>query len=272
MSVIDYNSPLRALVSVKGHPYNRDEFFEIFEAMGGVSYTAVEQPASQVFYDPEVCDDYDALVFYDMPGIDFSSQPPTLVEPPASAKKHFHDLLESGKGMVFLHHAVAGWPLWPEYGQAVGGRFWYLPMDSAGEIQPDGGYRHEVSHQVSVLADHPVTEGVAAQFPIVDELYLYDVNEEDVIPLLRSDYDFVAENFYSATEAVSGRMHSRENWARTSGSALLGWARRYRNSPIVYLQMGDGPTAYNNPEYRKLIENAIRWVSSDAAHDWAQQG
>ena len=33
------------------------------------------------------------------------------------------------------------------------------------------------------------------------------------------------------------------------------------NSRIVYLQFGDGPSAYVNPFYRRLIANAIKWVS-----------
>jgi len=32
----------------------------------------------------------------------------------------------------------------------------------------------------------------------------------------------------------------------------------------VYLQPGDGESAYANPHYRRLLENAIRWVVSEA--------
>ena len=73
------------------------------------------------------------LVFYDMPGIDFSTQPPGFVAPSDKLKEGFMSLLEAGKGMVFLHHAIAGWPLWPEYGEVIGGRFFYSPTASRGE-------------------------------------------------------------------------------------------------------------------------------------------
>jgi hypothetical protein len=32
----------------------------------------------------------------------------------------------------------------------------------------------------------------------------------------------------------------------------------------VYLALGDGPTAYENPAFRRLIGNAIRWVAAEA--------
>ncbi len=31
---------------------------------------------------------------------------------------------------------------------------------------------------------------------------------------------------------------------------------------LVYLQPGDGPSAYENPHHRRLFENAIRWVNA----------
>lgn len=272
MSTVDYHSALSVLVSVKGHPYKRDEFFDMFEAMLDIRYTAVEQPASQVFMDEAHSTPYDALVMYDMPGLDFSTQPPTLVDPSEQLKQDFMALLETGKGVVFLHHAVAGWPTWSEYADVIGARFWYLPSELNGVSYPDGGYRHDTEHRIRVVAEHPVTEGVDSDFLVTDELYLYDFLAEDAIPLLASDFAFESDNFYSATEAVAhGRMYSRDNWQREAGSNLVGWVKHYRNSPIVYLQMGDCPAAYANSNVRRLIENAIRWVSSPAAKAWARQ-
>ncbi len=271
MSTINYHGEREILVSVKGHPYPRDAFFEIFEQMGRVSYTAVEQPASQVFFDPDRARHYDAFVLYDMPGIDFSRQPPELVPPSAAFRKNFLELLEQGQGMVFLHHAIAGWPSWPEYAEVIGGRFLYLPGKLRGKQCLDSGYRHAVSYRARVEAEHPVTTGVAPSFSVTDELYLYQVFEEEVIPLLRSDYSFDREHFYSAFQAVNGNMYANEGWSHQPGSSCIGWAKHYRNSPIVYLQMGDDVAVYENPDYRRLLANALSWVSSEAAHQWARE-
>ena len=95
-----------------------------------------------------------------------------------------------------------------------------------------------------------------------DELYLYEVFEEEVQPLLVSDYEFDQANFYSAKQAVKdGKMFSNEGWEHAPGSKLIGWTREVGKSRIVYLQCGDDPVAYANEHLRKLIANAIKWVS-----------
>ena len=263
MGIIDHHSPLNILISVKGHPFERDAFAAVFESFEGIRHTIVEQPASQSFMNPEAAEPWDVLVFYDMPGIDFSTQPPGLVPPPDALKKGFMDLLASGKGMVFLHHAIAGWPLWPEYGEVIGGRFFYLPTECRGKTVLDSGYRHDVPHTVSVLdAEHPITTGLDGTFPLTDELYLYEVFEDAVTPLLSSSHAFNREHFYSAQHAVTGKMFCNDDWPHPDGPNLIGWTKTFGNSRIVYLQPGDGPDTYASPEYRRLVENAIRWVAA----------
>ena len=262
MGIIDYHSPLNILVSVKGHPYERDAFAALFESFDGMRHTFVEQPASQAFMNPEAAEPWDVLVFYDMPGIDFSTQPPGLVPPSDEFKQGFMDLLATGKGMVFLHHAIAGWPLWPEYGEVMGGRFFYLPTECRDLPVLDSGYRHEVPHTVRVLnTEHPIAAGLDGSFPLTDELYLYEVFEDAVTPLLSSNYSFDREHFYSAHHAVTGNMFCNDDWAHHDGPNLIGWTKTVENSRIVYLQPGDGPETYASPHYRRLLENAIRWVA-----------
>ena len=262
MGIIDYHSALNVLVSIKGHPFERDAFAELFESFDGIRHTFVEQPASQAFMNPTAAAPWDALVFYDMPGIDFSTQPPGLVPPSDELKQGFMDLLATGKGMVFLHHAIAGWPLWPDYGELIGGRFFYLPTECRGKPVLDSGYRHEVSHSVQVVdAAHPVAEGVDDAFSLTDELYLYEVFESDVEPLLTSGHTFDSEHFYSARHAVTGSMFCNDGWSHPPGPNLIGWTKTIKDSRIVYLQPGDGPDTYASPHYRRLVENAIRWVA-----------
>ena len=263
MGIIDYHSPLNILVSVKGHPFERDAFAELFESFDGIRHTFVEQPASQSFMNPTAAVPWDAFVFYDMPGIDFSTQPPGLVSPLDEFKHGFMDLLAAGKGMVFLHHAIAGWPLWPDYGEVIGGRFFYLPTECRGQPVLDSGYRHDVSHSVQVVGtSHPVTEGLNNAFALKDELYLYEVFEDSIDPLLTSGHIFDREHFYSAHHAVTGNMFCNDDWPHPEGPSLIGWTKTVENSRVVYLQPGDGPETYSSPHYRRLVENAIRWVAA----------
>ena len=255
------------LLITKGHPFEREPFFALFDAMPGVNWTHVEQPAAQVFFDPERAQDYDAYVLYDMPGIRFlPDRDPEFVEPPEAYREGFRALLEAGHGLVFLHHAIAGWPAWEEYAHILGGRFLYMPGVLGGTPRQDSGYRHDIEHRVHKLRDHPVTAGIPPSFPITDELYLYEVFEDDVEPLLASDYAFTRDNFYSAARVVgkgtaNARMFDNEGWDHPDGSNLIGWTRTPGSSRLVYLQCGDGPTAYANECFRRLIVNAIDWVA-----------
>jgi len=274
MPVVRFGEPLNVLVAAKGHPYLRDPFMAMFDTLPGIACTLVEQPAVQRLMNPEGMKGFDALVLYDMPGLDFAAaEPPAYVEPDQVLKDGLLALLDEGKGVVALHHAVAGWPAWPEYAEWLGGRFLYRAGPLRGADRPDSGYRHDVDHEVSVLdPGHPVAEGVPARFRLTDELYLGEVFEDLVHPLLASDAAFTRGGFYSANLAVNGAMYSNAGWNHPDGSNLVGWSKRASNSPLVYLQPGDGPETYENPHYRRLIENAIRWVSSPAAHAWARGG
>jgi type 1 glutamine amidotransferase len=267
-----YGADLEVLVVTKGHPFERDAFFAVFESWRDIACTAVEQPAAQAFFTPEAARPYHAIVLYDMPGIEFRpGAAPVLHAPPPAFVSGLRELLEQGQGFVFLHHAIAGWPAWPEYAEIVGGSFLYEPATARGRSRPDSGYRHGAKHRVSTVSpDHPVLAGLRDGFEIEDELYLFEAFEDDVVPLLRSDYDFVDENFFSAALAVRGEMFSRRGWSHPPGTNLVAWARRQGRSPIVTLAMGDGPTAYANPGFRKLVENAVRWVASPEAHEWAR--
>jgi type 1 glutamine amidotransferase len=272
MGVIDYGARRELLVLARGHPYERDALAAVFDALRGWRWSLAEQPAAQLLVSNPACRGrFGAIVCYDMPGHDFAAaDPPRAVDPDPAYRDALLALLEAGQGFVFLHHAIAAWPTWAEYARIVGGRFHYRPAQLGGRDWPDSGYRHGVRHTLSVLGAHPVTEGLPARFTMTDELYLCPVLEEDVVPLLASDYDFRDTNFYSAQLAVRGRLHCREGWSHPAGPALVGWAKHYRNSPIVYLQGGDDAAALGDPHYRRLVHNAINWVDSAEARAWVR--
>ncbi len=270
MSIINYSAAHRLLVAARGHPYERDAFATLFESLEDFNWSLVEQPLAADLLTPALCDRVDACVFYDMPGVDFTRGAAPVTPEPAF-QEAFLAMLEAGMGCVFMHHSIAAWPAWPQYAEIVGGRFHYRPATLRGQDWPDSGYRHKVDHEISILLEHPVTEGLPERFRMTDELYLCPVFEGDVTPLLGSDYQFSDENFYSASLAVAGEMYSREGWQHPAGSNLVGWVKRFGNSPIVYIQGGDDPEAYANPQFQRLVHNAVRWVASPEAHTWARE-
>lgn len=268
MPTIDYQSPLKVLLAVRGHPFDRTALDAMFQSMEGISTTVVDQPAAAQLMNPEGMAPYDVLVLYDMPGLDFDAEynKPAYIEPDTAFCEGFEALLDQGKGIVALHHSIAGWPAWPSYTDYLGGTFLYRPGQVRDEEKPDSGYRHKVDYVAEVVnPEHPIMAGIPASFPMNDELYLGEVFESEVTPLLRARYAYVQDNFYSATAAMEGRMFNNEGWEHAEGSNLIGWTKRAGNSPLVYLQPGDDKITYDNPVYRRLVENAIHWVISPQA-------
>ena len=83
----------------------------------------------------------------------------------------------------------------------------------------------------------------------------------------RWDWDFL-----TIQKAVKeGKMNSNQDWSHPPGSNLIGWVKRYSNSPITYLQPGDDPVTWQNPHFITLLKNAVRWTASNAAITWAQK-
>jgi type 1 glutamine amidotransferase len=262
---------LNVLLVTRGHPFDRDSFFDIFDSIPDIQYSNVEHPAAQYMFTPEMAKNFDCYVQYDMPGIKFGDGPPQYFEPPEFYKEGVRAMGDAGCPLVILHHCAAAWPAWPEWSEIVGGQFLYTPMQSRGVDHPDSGYNIDVAHTVSPAMDHPITHGIEP-FEIVDEVYLLPVFEDSIIPLFRSNWDFKRNNFYSAANAVvRGELNSNQDWDHPNGSNLVGWIKTYKNSPVVYLQFGDGPEAHQNPNFRRILSQAIKWASSDEAKSWARE-
>lgn len=258
------------LLLTKGHPFEKGPFLEWVDSIPNAEVTHIEHPAAHDFIAAGLGAPYDLWLHYDMPGYEFGGNGGVrFIEPDLRFKAAYLDRLENqGKPCLFLHHALAGWPTWARYGEIIGGRFLYRPGQVRGEDRLDSGYRHDVDYKVTVLP-HAVTKGVPEQFDVCDELYLAEMFEADVLPLAQSDYVFSAQNFYSASQAVDGKMFSNAGWDHPDGSDLVGWLKHYGKSPIGYLQMGDSPAAYGNAHITTLLHNMATWLLSDDAKVWA---
>ena len=265
----------KVLLVTRGHPFARDPFYQVFETNPDIEYAAVEHPAAQYMFNPSFASNFDCYVLYDMPGIEFNLEPdgdgvPRFIDPSQCYKDGVMAMLEQGFPLIILHHACAAWPAWPEWSEIVGGHFLYKPMLSRGADRQDSGYNIDVPHRVSPVMNHPITEGIEP-FDIVDEVYMFEVFEDSIVPLFYSSWDFTDRNFYSAARALQGKMYSNEGWSHPPSSNLVGWIKTYKNSPIVYLQFGDGPATYGNATFRKVLRQAINWACSNEAKAWVRE-
>lgn len=268
--LIRYDAKVRLLVVTKGHPYDRAAFCDLFDAMRGIAWTHVEHPAAADLIGAGLALPYDAVLFYDVPGIQFRTpQPPDLIAPPAAFRDGFRALLAAGKPMLFLHHAIAGWPLWDDYAQAIGARFFYQPGRYRGADHPDSGYLFPVTYRAEPVGSHPVTAGLEDGFELTDELYLFEMLEP-VVPLLRARTAFDPARFHSARNALQGRMWTSDGWTPPARPTdLIGWARAAGRAPTVTLQCGNDGATFAHPGFRRLLRNALDWLMSPAAAAWA---
>jgi uncharacterized protein len=271
--------PVRMLLITKAHPYDREPFYQMFDSMGSdITWMHVDHPAAERLMTPKFSSMYDVLVFYDMDGaqadLGRSRQVPVTppnpamwprgtkiqVDPPSEdLKKGFPALLQQGKGIVFFHHALASWiHSWPEYVEVMGGACdWGNPINIRGVQHPQSGFFGMTPQHITVVDKaHPITQGLGDGFDITDEAYSCPMFEDSVHPLLRTDF-VPAE-------------HDRNLAANSKYSNLAGWVKTAENSPVAYVQMGHGPAAWSNPQYRKLLLNAIKWAASPEAMTWAK--
>ena len=179
------------------------------------------------------------------------------------------ELLRHGQGLVITHHSLAGWPAWEGWADALGGRFHYAPGHLRGRAWPSSGTRI-VDYTARVAdAGHPVCDGLT-DFALIDELYCCPVFEEEVVPLLRTDASMDGRLFTSTYEHVLvGEAEAPDCRDHPPASDLIAWATVAERSPLVYVQPGDSAATFANEGYRRLLSNALAWVASPDAHQWA---
>ena len=250
------------LVLSGGHPYEEAPFAELIGSLGDWEVTHLVHPEGGEADAVEAIGAADALLFYDMAGYSFGEGKVTMRPPSPAFRDALTARFAAGKGAVAMHHALAGWGLWPEWHDWLGGQFHYQP----GSHGPDSGYRHDVAYEARIIADHPVTRGLPASFPVTDELYLCPIDERAFTPLVRAEgFAFTRDNFYSAANAVAGAMFSREGWEHPQGSNCIAWESRTCPASLIYLQFGDGPATYANPHVRQMLAQALDYTSGGTA-------
>lgn len=271
------SKPINVLVVSKGHDYDHNSFLAMLDALPDINATLVEQPAAQAVLQPPHAAAYDAVLFYDMsgiPGVGLTHDNADDQGQPSDAyRQAIEALVAQGTGMVLLNHATVSWPHWPLWRRITGSSFMLKQGELNGVTVPGSGYRGghgphpNPTLRLKPAGQHPVLAGIEEGFEITDEIYLKTSDfEANVVPLLRGEYDFVASNF---TPPPLAPAEEQAAWDHPPGSDLIVWAHSAENSPVVVSDVGDGPPAYENPAYQRMLTNALHWVASAEARTWA---
>jgi type 1 glutamine amidotransferase len=256
------SGPIRVLLVTGGHAFD-PSLLQVFEGQPDVRCEHREQGAeTSSIYSAPIADAYDAVVLYDM-----------VQQISEQQKKNFLELFEKGRGLIVLHHALASYQDWPLFEDIIGGRYHAptppdLPegvsleqgrlivefsdleqlrqrfselVKTANEFfkkmsagPPPSTFQHDVKFDLKVVdSGHPVLTGVKS-FTLLDEIYGRMDVRDGIQPLLVTYHP--------------------------DSTPVVAWAKTYRNSRIVTIQPGHGPQAFQNPEFRRLLSNAIRWT------------
>ena len=144
-------------------------------------------------------------------------------------RSHLRAFLEAGRGLVVLHHAIAdfgSWRWWSE--QVVGGKYLLQPENGL----PASTYKHDEDLYVEAVGSHPITRGVA--------------------PL-----HFIDETYHGMW--ISPRVNVLLRTGNPLSDGPVAWIGPYDQSRVVYIQLGHGRFAHENPDYQELVHRAILW-------------
>jgi len=264
-------SDLRVLVLTGGHRVDVDALLGMVAAIAAErqwQWAHAVQPSALAWLRPGT--PWDVLLCHDLPGLHLRrGVPPAPQGPSPAVAAAITAMLAEGIGVVATHHALAGWPAWDGWAEALGGRFLYAPGPLHDEPWPSSGTRLTSYTARPVALGHPVCAGLDA-FELSDELYCCPVLEDRVVPLLRHDADVAPQRYTRTYEhVVLGEAAAPDCTGHPPASDLVAWATAAGPSPVVYVQPGDSAATFVVPGYRQLLGNAVDWVASLDARVWA---
>jgi type 1 glutamine amidotransferase len=205
---------IRVLVVTGGHDYDPD-FYSVFD---DDSIKAKVDPHPLAFGN-DIRKRADVLVLYD-----------TARVMEEKKQKNLRDFVESGKGVVVLHHGICSnvnWPWW--YEDVVGGRWLFEPFEGK-----RSSFVHDVDLSVKPVTEHPITRDIGP-FRIWDETYKDLWISPKAKVLLRTDHP--------------------------TSDGPVAWIGPSEKSRVVYIQLGHDRNANLNPKYQHLVRNAIKWAA-----------
>lgn len=209
----------RVQVVIGGHDF-APTFLQVFEGYDDIVANVVYQPAA---YQRNKLNRAEVLVLYDM-----------MQQINDESKANLKAYLESGKGLVVLHHAIADyqdWPWW--YEEVVGGKYILK-----GKGPTPSTFKHDVEMFVEPVLDHPVTAGVGP-LQIWDEVYKGMWISPDVKVLLETDHP--------------------------DSDVPVAWICPYKKARVVFIELGHGPESHRHPGFRRLVYNAMKWVRNPSS-------
>ncbi|MBI3868319.1 MAG: ThuA domain-containing protein [Verrucomicrobia bacterium] len=208
---------LRVLIITGGHDHEA-AFYGLFDGYQDMGWPAVTDSA--LAFKQDIRPKYDVLVFYNF-----------TRDLDDGGKKNLRDFVESGKGIVVLHHGILNFQKWPWwYEEVVGGLY---RLESKNGV-PNSTVKFGEQHWITAAGKHPITDGITP-FRITDETYKGLFISTNIQPLLLTD--------------------------NPTSDRTVAWVGPCATSKVVFIQLGHDHTPFRHPSYRALVHNSILWTS-----------
>lgn len=204
-------SPVRVLVVTGGHSYDT-EFYTLFD-QDWVFWR--HSPTNEEAFGVDIRKDFDVVVLYDL-----------SEDLDEDGKGNLRAFLESGKGLLVLHHALADYNSWHWWWHDVVGAKFILEGDGASSA------KHGVELFVKTVGDHPITSGLSP-------MHLWDETYKNL--------------WISPSVEVILRVEDE------TSDGPVAWVSPFSKSRVVSVQLGHDRNTFLNPSFRELVERAILW-------------
>ncbi len=207
---------VRVLVLTAGHDHE-PSFYAFLDNDPRLKVTI---DATGDFFQSDLRTRFDVALFYNMKD-DFDE----------NRRRNLKDFVESGKGIVLVHHSIASFRTWDWWWQQVAAGKYF---EKAEPGHPASSYRHDIDITAVPVADHPVSKGVGPM-QLFDEGYRNMWVSPEVTVLYKTKHP--------------------------DADPALAWISPYPKARVVYIQPGHGKPTHDNPQWRLLVKNAVFWTA-----------
>jgi type 1 glutamine amidotransferase len=188
-------------------------------------------------FNPEMLDGYPVVI---MSKCDHVTQEDWTSWKTDEVQEAFIAYVEKGGGLLVSHSGTVKGPATQKLDEFIGSVFAFHPNNTP--------------VTVDVIKPHPITEGVGA-YTEVEEQYHLAISACDANIFLAS---------YAAAQGDKDKYESEPYFNAPAAVRAAGYTREAGEGRICVLTPGHTLEVWLNPQYQKLLENAIHWCAKSA--------
>lgn len=214
-------NPLRVLVVTSGHGYPT-AFYAMLDSLEGIAWT--HATTHQEAFGRPLEERFDAILLHDMHDVTAEQ-----------TRRRLAAFVESGRGIVSLHHAIVNytdWPWW--YQEVIGGKYF---------VKPEAG--HPASHY---------HEGV--------DFLVYPAKGKQAHPVLRGVSPLLVHDETYRDMWLSPKIDVLMETDSTENDKPVVYAGPHPKARSIFIQLGHSAQTMQNPGFRRLVRNALCWVAA----------